>query len=228
MEIINLKDLLRWAEMKPGEVIKFNAGNPRKVRLQVNCRFQTAFYIVHVDDLTGELAERFLATAPAGLAVIEFMTGGQPFRIGADASDAVLYYTAEMEATGIEVPDAESFTKIAHRRARNPELEQMMFLMNQNMERRLAQMDRDHARQIAELAARGVEDAETLVGRTGGDLHIGAPSQREELAQADGALAGTAKAGGNGRKKSPVLPVGSDGAASASDSDDGEAGSGAA
>ncbi|MES0175722.1 hypothetical protein [Mesorhizobium sp. M0006] len=214
MQIINLKDLSRWAAMQPGEAISFNAGNPRTVRLRVNCQSYTAFYIAF-----GDAGERFLCSAPAGLSLIEFVTNSQPFKIGSDAADAVAYYTAELEQTAVE-SDAESFTKIAHRRARNPELEQMMFLMNQNMDRRLAQMDNDHSRQIAELRERGIENAEVL--RTGGNLHVGAATQREELASE---AAGEPEAAPVGERGAPRKGRGAAaGPAGGSADDSGEAG----
>ncbi|RWG23269.1 MAG: hypothetical protein EOQ55_00490 [Mesorhizobium sp.] len=220
MEIIKLNDLSRWASIAPGEVIRFSAGNPRSIRLKVNCRFQTSLFIVHADKDTGELTDDLLVTVPAGISLVEFVTGSNPFRISADGSDPVRYYTAEMEPTAVEVADPVSFTKIAHRRARNPELEEMMFLMNQNMERRLAIMDQDHARQIAALKEKGIEDAEVV--RTGGNLHIGAPTQREELAEEAEAEPATPPVRGRAPRKA------TGGATPAGDDDSGEAGGGEA
>jgi hypothetical protein len=50
----------------------------------------------------------------------------------------VWYFTNDGDLIAMERPEAVSFTKIASRRARNPELERMMWKMEQNMERRLA------------------------------------------------------------------------------------------
>nr|WIE89595.1 hypothetical protein P9270_018725 [Mesorhizobium sp. WSM4875] len=184
MEIVRLNDLSRWDSLPAGQSLVFEAGAPRKLCLQLNCRGRSALFISHHDEVTGEVEESFLASVPAGLSKVEFFTGGKPFKVWSDAPGAIHYFTAEMEPAAVENLDPEIFTKIAHRRARNPELEQMWFLMNQNMNRRLAQMDADYEQRLAAMAEKGLQDGEE-VGRSGGSIHVGAPAQREELAAED-------------------------------------------
>ena len=58
-----------------------------------------------------------------------------------------------MELISTVVPDAETFTKIATRRARNPELERMMAVMQQNTDRRIAAVTADLNAKLAAGAA---------------------------------------------------------------------------
>lgn len=133
---IKLNSLDRWKELPPGQSINFDhgvEGQERRIRLHLNLADQTAFYVENKD------GPRFLCVAGPGLETVEFSAFGKIAVMAEDASDSVHYQTAEDEPTFAVVVDPVIFTKIANRRHRNPELEEMMFRMNQNMERRLAQ-----------------------------------------------------------------------------------------
>lgn len=132
---IKLNALDRWHPLPAGNAVKFQkiSDNGRTVRLIVNCAAQTTF---HVED---EMGPRLLVTVPAGLETIEFSAAGE-FAVFADeAAGEVHYQTAEGEPTFATIVDPVIFTRIATRRARNPEMEELMHRMQANMERRLAQ-----------------------------------------------------------------------------------------
>lgn len=133
--VLKLNSLSRWSELPANKAIVFAGSDvgERTVRLNLNLEGVTSFFI-GIDD-----EERFLVTMEPGVDTVEFSATGT-FRVYAEeGSGAVLYQSADLEPTFSEVVDPVIFTKIANRRHRNPELEEMMFRMNQNLERRLAQ-----------------------------------------------------------------------------------------
>lgn len=134
--VVKLNSLARWACLDPKDAIAFegNKDNERLIRLHLNLEAVTSFYIQ--DD---ERGTNFLCTMQPGMDVLEFYCAGD-FRVFAEEGSGVVHYqSADLEPTFAEVVDPVIFTKIANRRHRNPELEEMMFRMNQNLERRLAQ-----------------------------------------------------------------------------------------
>lgn len=161
---IKLDSLSRWAALPQGDVLTL-AGTvaERRIRLQVNSPGAARLFVVNAD---GE--EVFLA-APVGRETVEFSAGGD-VRI-TTADDDVFVYTAELEPTSAVIPDPVVFTKIAQRRARNPEMEQMMFLMNQNMDRRLAAQAAEHAEMMAAFK-------EGLANASG--VHVGETAEHQE------------------------------------------------
>ncbi len=55
----------------------------------------------------------------------------------------VLFWAADYEPAFVEVLDPEIFTKIAQRQTRNPELEEIMYRAQLNMERRFAAQEEE-------------------------------------------------------------------------------------
>lgn len=149
---IKLNTLARWHDLPAGQQIWFGQeGEPaRLVRLHVNLSHPTVF---NIEDAYGP---RLLCAVPAGVETIEFSAEGR-FSVFPDAnSGEVQFQTAELEPAFAEIADPKIFTKIANRRHRNPELEEIMYRMNLNMERRLA----DQAEQFeAALERRRNEEA---------------------------------------------------------------------
>lgn len=134
--VVKLNSLSRWLVLAADKAIVFDGSDiaERRVRIDFNLEAATSFFIVDRDGV-----ESFLCSLPAGQETIEFSAAGT-FSVYAEAgSGAVHYISADLEPTFSEVVDPVIFTKIANRRHRNPELEEMMFRMNQNLERRLAQ-----------------------------------------------------------------------------------------
>lgn len=135
---IKLNSLDRWA-LLPSEKSLVLSGKPgggeRRVRISFNVAEFTRAYVATPD---GE--ERLLAVLRPGLETVEFIAPGVlHVRTDAEAEAEVWVCTAETEPTYVEIIDPVIFTRIANRRHRNPELEEMMYRMQMNMERRLAQ-----------------------------------------------------------------------------------------
>ncbi|MBS0259542.1 MAG: hypothetical protein JSR13_17665 [Proteobacteria bacterium] len=167
--VVKLNSLSRWSSLGSKQAIVFDGSDiaERRVRIDFNLEAATAFFIV---DRDGE--ETFLCALPAGQETVEFSAAGK-FSVYAEAgSGAVHYISADLEPTFSEVVDPVIFTKIANRRHRNPELEEMMFRMNQNLERRLAQQADEFE---AAFARRRMEEengrsAETVISNAPGTV----------------------------------------------------------
>lgn len=150
----DLKNLDKWMPWAASKLLSLPSTKERRVKLYVN-----AAEPVRIDLVPESTRKRFLARVD-GLEVISFVVSG-PCLLITDGDCEV--YTAELEQVHVVVPDAVSFTKIATRRARNPELEQIMHRMAINMERRLAVAQRDlEARFAAQAATKeGTDDDNT-------------------------------------------------------------------
>ena len=134
---IKLNSLSRWFDLEPGNAIMFdkssNEEDERRIRLNLNLADRTVFYVENSD------GPRFLAVAGPGLETLEFAVAGAVGVFAEEGAGHVQYQTAELEPTHSEIVDGAIFTKIATRRPRNPELEEMMYRAELNMQRRFAQ-----------------------------------------------------------------------------------------
>lgn len=133
--MIKLDSLERWSRLEKGSVLTLPGEAPRRVKLNVNSPGWAKLFIV-TDD--GEPV--FLACAERR-DVVEFAAGGD-IRITTEDDD-VFIYTSENEPTFTIIENAEVFTQIANRAARNPDLEHIMFMAEQNMARRFAAMEQE-------------------------------------------------------------------------------------
>lgn len=127
---IKLNSVDRWHPARE-KVLTFEGDGARRIRLHVNSPGLTLAWLVQAE---GEV--QFLARAE-GYEIIEFHAE-DTVKVNLDGND-VWWMCAEVEPTFVEVIDPVIFTKIANRRHRNPELEEIMFRMEQNMQRRLEQ-----------------------------------------------------------------------------------------
>ncbi|MBB3387283.1 hypothetical protein FHT82_000003 [Rhizobium sp. BK275] len=159
--VVKLNSLARWTALPATDAIVFDGSDvaERRVRINFNLEAVTSFFI---GDETGE---SFLCTLGPGLDTVEFNIAGS-FKVYAEkGSGIVQYQSADLEPTHAEVVDPVIFTKIAQRRHRNPELEEMMFRMQANMERRFAlqadEIAAQYARQLKEIE--DARAAETVV-----------------------------------------------------------------
>lgn len=148
---IKLNSLARWSLLPVDQAIAFEGSDvaERRVRIDFNLEAVTAFFI---GDDTGE---SFLCTIGPGLETVEFNVSGS-FKVYAEKGSATVHYqSADLEPTFAEIIDPKIFTKIANRRHRNPEYEEMMYKMQLNIERRLAsqaaELEGAFARRIAEM-----------------------------------------------------------------------------
>ncbi|WCK71911.1 hypothetical protein G6L96_005445 [Agrobacterium tumefaciens] len=164
--VVKLNSLSRWSELGSDKAIVFAGSDvgERTVRLHLNLEGVTSFFILIGDQ------ERFLVTMQPGVDTVEFSAAGE-FRVYAEeGSGAVLYQSADLEPTFSEIVDPVIFTKIANRRHRNPELEEMMFRMNQNLERRLEQQAHEFeaAFQRRRMEEENGRSAETVISNAPG------------------------------------------------------------
>lgn len=177
--------------LEAGSAINFAAAaeGARRVRLNVNCANPTTFYFESAD------GPRLLAAVPAGVDVIEFNAEGAFAVFPQEGAGEVHYQTSETEATAHHVVDPVVFTKLAQRRHRNPEMEEMMFRMQQNMERRLAQQaDEIAAALSARMEAGNAGNEATPAGAPASDAGGEVPAQEQDGAE-PGKSAGGADAG---------------------------------
>lgn len=165
----------KWHRVEADTAIHFGNPTPRRVRIDVNAPGTVQLFYA---DGNGETT--FLATV-TGRDIIEFGCAGE-FSILTSGSDCYIY-TVDGEDFSFAIPDAQVLTKIIERRARNPELEMMQFMMNQNIQRRMDQqreeLEQLWARREAAAAAAAAEPAPS--GGTGGSGGEPAPTSGTDV-----------------------------------------------
>ncbi|RWD68350.1 hypothetical protein [Mesorhizobium sp.] len=175
MEIQKLGDLSRWRVHNEKEAIFFSDHKVRTIRLDVRAAAPVHVYLHTNAD--GVVVDEFLTLLPAGLSAVEFLGNGCSLVL--DSTGPVSYFSPEVEAIWHENVEEETFTTIANRRERNPEVEWMEFLMQQNINSRMAAMDAEFERRMQALEERNA-NANTLenAGGSGNGVHIGTSSKR--------------------------------------------------
>lgn len=193
---IKLNSLDRWKTLEANASINFEGAEDaeRRVRLKVNCEEETSFYY---EDANGP---RFLTGVGMGVTEIEFGATGKFSVFPHEGAGVVQYQTAEHEPTFAVIFDPVIFTKIANRRHRNPEIEQMMFMMNQNIERRLAAQKHEfeaalERRRNEEINGRPVERVETIAPGAAANSGSEEVSTQEPSEPGAGKVDGSADAG---------------------------------
>lgn len=147
--VIRLHSLSRWKLLEAGKYIEINGERDRKVRVEFNTEAPTRLDLVWTEAEETEIT--FLAVI-LGMEVVEFHAPAGT-AIVATSEGEVWYFTDEGEVVATD-KEAVSYTKIMNRRARNPQLEMMMFKMEQNMNARMALMEDEVA---ARIEAMGVK-----------------------------------------------------------------------
>lgn len=129
----------KWTSIEVGQVLEFPVERPRLVRLEVNAPDVALLYLL---DASG--TAMFLARV-CGRDTVEFISPGAFSLSVTDGACSVYTVDGTVGHRTVEAP--QSFTTIVERRKRNPELDAMMRMMNQNIERRLAQQADELAEQ---------------------------------------------------------------------------------
>lgn len=137
--MFDLKELDRFKVLGKTPMIFKNA-HRRGVRLEVLAE-EPANLFVHYG------GKAFFIGGFDGYDVVQFQVPGV-FSLTAKGGP-VSVWTAEMDTTAVEIPDKVSFTRIMTRRARNPELEAMMQVVQRTVDQRIAMVQRDATLQIA-------------------------------------------------------------------------------
>lgn len=154
-----LTDLQKFRSMPVGMALAL-PGVQRVVRLELNTPMPCQVSIKDGDD--ADAPALFLANVE-GRDGVEFVAQGNV--VVHFASEApIWYWTAELETSSVKL-DALPFTKIATRKPRNLELERVAAKMQENADRRMAQMQKEMEKlhgtiaQLAETAKRPAKDA---------------------------------------------------------------------
>lgn len=193
--VVRIHNIGKWSALKPGQILQLAGEHARKIRLEVNCVAPTRVDVIEGGKPT------FLAVVQ-GYEVIEFVAGGEA-HVAFTSDDETWYFTNDGDQIAAERPEAVSFTTIANRRARNPELERMMFKMEQNINRRLNHLaaENEELRKARDAATPHdpetgeVKNVENDAGATGGNAGEGAGAPvvpAAEPASGAGAAAGSA------------------------------------
>lgn len=198
---ISLNSLARWAVLAADEAVVFEALDDaeRPVRINFNLEAVTTLFIGYPDG-----TENLLVTVGPGLETVVFNVAGA-FRIYAEnGSGVVQYQSAHLEPNHVEVVDPVIFTKIAQRRHRNPELEEMMYRMQANIERRFAaqadEIEAQYQRQLQEAknAAAAPSNPQPVAPPTGAVVEPAAGQTGENSGEVAGAGAASGDASGSG------------------------------
>lgn len=136
--MIDLRDWNKFQRLESG-ALKLAGGRHRMVRLEVNTETDAAF------TLNGVL----LAVA-SGRDAIVFPVPAEGGTIRCTSEGDVFVFTKELEEGAAEMVAAESFTKPAVRRERNPEVERIMRKMQENADRRARRAVADMEQRLRE------------------------------------------------------------------------------
>lgn len=136
--VVKLHNTDKWSGLAPGKLLSFDGSAPRVIRVDFNCPEPTRLDLV---DLRGKVT--FLAVVH-GRETVEFTAVGDVDLV-ATADDEIWYFTDYGDGGGAYESYEASFTKLANRRVRNPDLELMMFKAEQRINARLALLDQERA-----------------------------------------------------------------------------------
>lgn len=139
-----IMDIKKWRHVPEGTAMNFENTAERRMRLDVNSPGMAVLWYVDGD------GETTLLAVVSGRDVIEFATHGATFSIEVSGAD-VFVYTVDGENFAFAKPDAVKFTKMMTRRERNPEVEMMRYIMNENSRRMLEQQAEQFERMRAEF-----------------------------------------------------------------------------
>lgn len=157
--MITLNDVNKWVPLSAGEMIEYPSDRPRPVSLDVNTSGPAIIMIQ-----LGQEEPRLLALV-TGRETLKFAVPG-PYAIMHRSPDEEVYIlTADGSKVHREQIGDETFTQLHERRARNPELEYMMYTMERNFQRRMkaqeAQLER---RYQADVDRRASDTSEAPAG----------------------------------------------------------------
>ena len=190
----------KWAPLVAGQVLQLESEQAaRKVRVELNVSVPTVFHWVECERRGGEVVavSTTLLARIDGQDVIEFTAGPLGQLVGSPEHDEgeVWYFTNDGDNIAYEpAVQPKSFVKIANRRVRNPEMERIMFKMEQNMRRRLSHLDAE----LAALNARVQEAEDAGADVETGELPAGGETPNDAGAAGDAGGGGEPAPGGAG------------------------------
>lgn len=140
----------KWTLVEQGQSLAFSNIRPRNVRLDVNAPQETEIW--YVCQNTGEAL--FLALVK-GRDVLEFGCVG-PFELTVKGG-FVMVFTNDGDDISLAPTAEQAFVKVMERRRRNPELEHIAYVMEQNLNRRLEQQANELSQLFERRAAAAAE-----------------------------------------------------------------------
>nr|QJB21439.1 MAG: hypothetical protein [Microvirus sp.] len=193
--MINLEEVSRFVRCPEGQGLEL-PGERRRVRLEVNTSAPCQIMLQ-----TGPDDMRFLVNVN-GRETVQFIAPG-PVTLWPDCDGEVWWWTSEMETTATVIEEPEIFTKIAERKPRNPELERIAAKMQENADRRMAQLMGQVGNVVAELRQENESLKKAKKGKSDGNA-----------AATDNGDAGKAAADDAGAGRASKAAEGDDGARS--------------
>ncbi|MER9206124.1 hypothetical protein [Mesorhizobium sp. M0771] len=200
MNVIRISDVGRWTRLDTGNKLTFSPHKARTIRVELRAS-APVYWTVERVSVDGEVLQDFLTVTPVGVSTLELGVGVGDVSLIPDleAGGELLFSSPEYEKFELVAPNAgDSFLTIAHRRERNPQVEMMEFLMNQNMQTRMAQLDEEITRRLAALPTERQDD--------GNGVHEPTAPKREKLPKDPAGKAGKAAvpADGSGQQLLPA------------------------
>lgn len=219
-------NLDKWTLVEEGAAIHFTKRNPRNVAIDVNSPGDVHYYVLidqdviemlpkHVEEVKAQRAsvderagtQQYFLGVAKGRDRFEFAVQGE-FRLYVENGPTYIT-SSDGEFTHTVVPEEEKkiFTKVANRRARNPQLEMMEYTMKLNqqrfMEAMTAEMDRREkaiGERYADERPKRAPSAKVAARRPEVGTEDGAEGPVDGAGE-DEALAGETGASGKGAKK---------------------------
>lgn len=179
--VVRIHNIGKWRKvetLKGKQVLQLPGTGNRKVILQLNCAGETRVDLV---ELERDDARATFLWAGRGMEELEFYARGV-VHVVCDSEHDVYYFTNERAGTAIKNVEPVSFTKIANRRARNPELDAIMLRAEINMNRRLARLEQEMERKYGGAGRRIDMATGEVTDETpsDGNGHAGGSSEPED------------------------------------------------
>lgn len=177
-------NLSKWRKLPVGSVLEFDTHPGATLRIEFNTEVET-----RIDAIDAKSNVTFVATVK-GNEIVEFSVPGR-VEIAATSEGEVWYHTGDGKPEVYDLRHLKDFKGIEKRGVRNPELERIMFTMQQNQRRVEATL----AETQRLLAERTPTNGQVSAGNTSGTEQQEAKPGEPATAPAAGAGASTAPAG---------------------------------
>lgn len=179
----NLKDINKLVLAEPASALVLVEGEfPREVRLEINAEEVVR---LAVRSASNPNVMRFL-TDVRGRDTVVF-TADEPCEVWLTSDGQVWWWSVEFEQASV-ISDAPTYTKIAERRQRNPELERVARKMQENADRRIAALMREMDAKFASMQSEKKADEPATVANPKGGRKPAKPNPpaQSPASEADG------------------------------------------
>lgn len=151
MKIFNIKALNDWDNVKPGEVIKFDAVGVRQVRMTVNTSAKTNVYVANNKDMKNKV----LVAAAEGIFECGYAATGPSYVVFATEPGEVVYVRGNARTQIVKSVSEEVYTSIIPHGRRNTEIDRILQLVKLNEMTRQQQMADELQQLRAEIQNQG-------------------------------------------------------------------------